>query len=93
MVEEFPELRRVCGLALCTWGNDQHWWCAAPDGTVIDPTVSQFAAVFGYEELDPVKDRDKIPTGKCLDCGEAVFMGRTFCDETCERRTRAYLGC
>lgn len=24
------------------WGPQQHWWCVAPDGTIIDPTKDQF---------------------------------------------------
>lgn len=94
MVAEFPELRRACGFAHTTWGADQHWWCVTPDGRVVDPTVSQFPMVT-YEEIDPVADRDLIPTGVCMDCGDSVFAHATFCSEPCEARTRAYLlgGC
>lgn len=93
MVEVFPELRRVAGFAHCTWGRDQHWWCVAPDGAIIDPTAAQFAAVFAYEEIDlddPEAQRG-IPTGRCMDCGGDVYVGAVFCSEACERATRAYL--
>jgi hypothetical protein len=93
MVKAFPELRVACGFCLCTWGKDQHWWCVAPDGTVVDPTKSQFHAVFGYEEVDPndPATRNRVPSGVCMDCGDAVFNGNTFCCHECEDATRSYL--
>ena len=24
------------------WGEQEHWWCKKPDGTIVDPTVNQF---------------------------------------------------
>jgi hypothetical protein len=93
MVEAFPELRRAAGFVHCTWGREEHWWCVAPDGSVVDPTVEQFEAVARYEELDlsDPKTRSKVPTGRCLNCGGAVYAFATFCDEDCERDTEAYL--
>lgn len=93
MIEAFPELRRAAGFVHCTWGRDQHFWCVTPDGTVVDPTAEQFRAVFEYEELDlddPETQR-RIPTGRCLDCGDDVYEGKSFCSEACEASTRAYL--
>jgi hypothetical protein len=92
LVAAFPELRRVRGFYLCgVWGQREHWWCVAPDGSIVDPTAGQFPSKgFGvYSELDPDEPE---PTGKCLDCGEYVYDGNTFCDTTCEARTRAYMG-
>jgi hypothetical protein len=36
-------LRVVRGHYLCPmWGMQAHWWCARPDGTIVDPAVKQF---------------------------------------------------
>ena len=92
MVEAFPELRRVAGFAHVSWGRDQHWWCVAPDGTIVDPTASQFqGGLADYEELDLDKDQDRIPTGVCMDCGDDTYGGKTFCSDICERATLNYL--
>lgn len=91
MIEAFPELRIACGFVHTTWGSDQHFWCVAPDGTIVDPTREQFPIVFQYEEIDPEKDRDRVPTGVCMDCGEPVYLGKTFCSDECEQATVAYL--
>lgn len=94
MVEAFPELRRAAGFAHVSWGRDQHWWCVAPDGSVVDPTASQFGTrgVLRYEELD-LKDpatRGRVPTGRCMDCGDDVYNRDTFCSPECEAATTAY---
>jgi len=105
MARAFPELRVVAGYYYdAHWGPQQHWWCVAPDGTVVDPTAAQFptAGRGGYEELAP----EERPVGTCMDCGEDVFAqytdddgavvanpsAPTFCSPRCERATRAYLG-
>lgn len=93
MVAAFPELRRVAGFVYCTWGREQHWWCVAPDGSIIDPTASQYVAILEYEELD-LDDPEvcrTIPTGVCMDCGGDTYEGRTFCSDQCESATLAYL--
>lgn len=93
MVEAFPELRRVAGFVHCTWGRDQHWWCAAPDGSVVDPTKSQFQLVFEYEELDLADPEavKRIPTGMCPNCGGEVYEGASICSPRCEREYIRYL--
>jgi hypothetical protein len=85
MVKAFPELRQVCGFVYCDWGREQHFWCVAPDGRVIDPTKSQYRAVFDYEELDLNKasDRARIPTGVCMNCGDDVYAGDQTCSDHC----------
>lgn len=94
MVAAFPELRRACGFVQVLHGNgereEQHWWCVAPDGTVVDPTREQFLAVFSYEEIDPAKPHRRIPTGRCMDCGGDTFDGDTFCSKECELATEEY---
>lgn len=38
-----PTLRIVRGHYWCPyWGEQAHWWCVRPDGTVVDPTAAQF---------------------------------------------------
>jgi len=80
---EFPELRLARGYVFdgC-WGERTHWWCVTPDGEVVDPTSSQFPALLpgSYQELGP---NDRIPSGRCPNCGETVYDGATFCDSSC----------
>ena len=95
MVRAFPELERVCGFYHCpAWGRREHWWCEAPGGLVVDPTAAQFPSRGHgrYQKLDPKTERHLVPTGVCMDCGGPVYRGNTFCDETCEERTMAYMG-
>ena len=95
MIEAFPELRRACGFAHVSWGRDQHWWCVAPDGSIVDPTVNQFGqlGVLQYEELDPndTATRARVPSGTCMDCGGDVYNGATFCSSECESNMTKYL--
>lgn len=74
MCEAFPELRLARGYYYClSWGQRGHWWCVAPDGTIVDATESQFpSAKFrcgGYEE---VTEDDPQPWGTCYWCGETT---------------------
>lgn len=92
MLKVFPELRRVCGFVLTHWGEDQHWWCVAPDGSIVDPTKAQFPWVANYEEVDPSAPHRPIPTGACMDCGGPAFNGDTFCSKECERATCRGMG-
>lgn len=91
MAEVFPELRRTCGFVAAPWGDDQHWWCVAPDGTVVDPTAEQFPYVGGYEEVDLANPHRRIPTGRCMHCAADVFYGDTFCSLECSQDTEEYL--
>lgn len=98
MVKAFPELRLAAGFAHVTWGEDQHWWCVAPDGTVVDPTKSQFqlGVVLEYEEMDlkDPKTRLRIPIGKCPNCGDLIYPGgysESICSERCEKDYVRYL--
>lgn len=87
MVAAFPELRRAAGFVYYVHGREQHWWCVATDGKIVDPTVAQFGgSPIVYEELDlnDPETRKKVPTGRCMECGEDVY-GTTFCNDDCER--------
>jgi hypothetical protein len=104
MVAAFPELRRASGFVHVTWLTtserpdraEQHWWCVAPDGAVVDPTRAQFtgALVNRYEELDldDPATRDRIPTGRCMGCGDDVFGGEYVCGDRCGRAVCADMG-
>jgi hypothetical protein len=93
MVVAFPELKRVAGFVYSTFGREQHFWCVTPDGTVVDPTKSQFQLVFNYEELDLSNPEvvAGIPTGVCAQCGEDTYRGDTCCSRGCELRYLAYV--
>ena len=50
-----PTLTLVRGYYHCPiWGKQGHWWTKRPDGTIYDPTVSQFPSggLGEYEEFD-----------------------------------------
>ena len=83
MVEAFPELQRVRGHYFCwTWGVREHWWCVAPDGSIVDPTIAQFPSK-GAGEYEPWIEGTKEPTGRCPECGGYCYDGQTFCSESC----------
>lgn len=43
MQQKFPELVRIRGHYDCPFhGKICHWWLVAPNGEIVDPTVSQF---------------------------------------------------
>ena len=91
MKTAFPELRLAKGFFHCAWGARQHWWLITPDGHVVDPTRAQFPGLGGYEELRDDELEDRVPSGVCMDCGDPVYHGDTFCSPKCEAATRAYL--
>jgi hypothetical protein len=90
MAEAFPELTRVPGWCYHSTGSDEHWWLAAPDGTIIDPTASQFTGLLRYE---PFKPGDEVRVGRCMNCGIGIYEAvdalsgprRTSCSDECER--------
>lgn len=95
---QFPELRLAAGFAHVTWGREEHWWCVAPDGSVVDPTKSQFqfGMVLRYEELDlnDPKTRDLVPVGKCMNCGDETYtssLAACMCSDSCAKSFEAYL--
>jgi hypothetical protein len=85
LVASDPTLTLVRGFYICPiWGEQQHWWCKKPNGTVVDPTKDQFPSrgIGTYVEF----------TGKinCSNCGkeineeEADIEGRyAFCSYKC----------
>lgn len=84
MAAAFPELRVARG-HYRPWAGPRdypHWWCVAPDGTVVDPTAAQFD---GVGPGDYVEHTGPEPTGRCPHCGEYAYGGQTFCTSTCAR--------
>ena len=84
-VAKNPELRLVRGHYYCpVWGQQAHWWCEKADGTIVDPTKSQFpsAGMGEYIEFDGLVE--------CSECGkkireeEASFESNyCFCSNYC----------
>lgn len=108
LVEAFPELRLVRGWAHVFYDEGvlgtrtahyEHWWCEAPDGTVVDATNEQWISdlggeIFGYEEYDP-QFHGPEPIGKCMCCGMLIFPGDNgdctwACTPECESELREY---
>lgn len=90
MAEEFPELRQERGYVTDILGEHQHWWCVEADGSIVDPTDSQFYEIIDYDAYNEEK-HGPLPTGKCMDCGGYVYNDDYFCDKECERKTLEYL--
>ncbi len=69
------------------WGEQQHWWCVRPDGTVFDPTAKQFPSRGSgdYVEFDGLFS--------CEQCGDkvreeeaSVDGHHVFCSSECYAR-------
>ena len=95
MVEEFPELTRVRGLAsvLEPFGlppsQTPHWWCVTSVGSIVDPTGHQYPThIISYEEADESRG---APTGKCPNCGSLCYEGKYLCSEKCDIEYMNYL--
>ena len=83
MADAFPELERVRGHYYCTtWGERTHWWLTTIEGVIVDPTASQFPSK-GAGDYVPWTDGEPEPTGRCANCGELAYNGRTVCSDTC----------
>lgn len=84
MQQKFPELVRIRGHYDCPLnGKICHWWLVAPNGEIVDPTVSQFITKGCGAEYIPWNEEKDEPTGKCLHCGELVYKNNYFCSNVC----------
>jgi hypothetical protein len=95
MATVFPELRRVRGHYYCpVWGEREHWWLKAEDGSIVDPTVAQFPSG-GLGEYVEWAEGAEEPVGKCANCGGYSYASKggddTVCDDECGRAYVAYL--
>ena len=95
MVENFPELKRVRGLASVEEPYNlpptrtPHWWCVSPLGEIIDPTSHQYPTrIISYAEADESKGP---PTGKCPNCGDLCYQSNYFCSKKCDKEYMEYL--
>ena len=95
MVNVFTELKRVRGLAHVEEPDGlpptrtPHWWCIAPDGSIVDPTAHQYPTkILEYEEADESKGS---PTGKCPNCGGLCYKNEYFCSKKCNKEYLDYL--
>lgn len=85
LIIEDSTLTLVRGHYICPiWGEQAHWWCKKPDGTIVDPTKLQFPSrgAGDYIEFDG--------TVECSNCNkkmleqEAIFESRyCFCSGEC----------
>lgn len=99
MVAAFPELARTPGWISSNEGSSEHFWCVAPDGSILDPTASQFTGQLVYE---PFKPGDEVRVGRCLNCGSGIYMpvesledesyARSICSDECEKAMAEELG-
>lgn len=67
LIEKDPTLRKVRGYYHCPiWGEQEHWWCEKPDGTIVDPTKDQFPSrgLGQYVEFNGICI--------CAECGTSV---------------------
>ncbi len=83
MVEAFPELTIVRGhVFVMRWGQRAHWWCVAPDESVVDPTAKQFPMILAYEPWIP---GTPVRVGKCMNCGDEIYRVVQSLDEPAPR--------
>ena len=58
----FPDFKVKCGRIIDDFGGSwNHYWCEAPNGDIIDPTVEQYFAPVQYpngEIWDPIRIED-----------------------------------
>lgn len=89
--DQFLRDNRDKGWAWCAdqLGKRAHWWLVDPDGSIVDPTASQFPSngIGEYVELD---DSRPQPTGMCPNCGSECFGGNYCCSDACGRAYVAY---
>lgn len=95
MIDEFPELVRVRGLAHVKepYGlpptRTPHWWCKDKHGNIIDPTSHQYpTSILKYEPVDNSKGE---PSGKCPNCGNLCYEGSYICSDACEKEYIDYV--
>lgn len=96
MLQSFPELIHVRGYVYdINNRKHSHWYLKTIDDEIIDPTAGQFviigdASFLRYEEYFESID-GKLPTGKCIDCGNMIYNDKLFCNDKCEESTIKYL--
>ena len=75
LCEQDPTLKLVRGHYIdWYWGEQAHWWCEKPDGTIIDPTKDQFPSK-GNGEYIPFNGMVS-----CEQCGKVVHEDDAYID-------------
>ncbi len=90
MVAEFPERTRVRRHVFgprCPVTGWPHWWCETDDGDLVDPSASQFPAIFDYVAID---ESAPEPTGKCMECGDYCYDTSGACSPACLASLNTY---
>jgi len=97
MKAAFPELTTVRGHILdLRWSRRSHVWLTTTDGAIVDPTASQFPALYEYEPWTP---DSLVRLGKCMECGAEIWGKvesldveppmKSVCGDACERALMA----
>lgn len=104
MLEAFTgELRRRRGFFHdALWGRRTHFWMLTAEGEVVDPTGCQHpsgallpASAELYEDLTDLTEEemaDRVPSGRCAECGADCYRERMFCSDPCARAFELALG-
>lgn len=97
----FPELLIRAGHVETPVGREAHWWLETPDGSVVDPTHSQFTGHGGILEYEAWAPGQEVRVGKCMDCGDEIWRPvitlneepkhETFCSKFCEQVYENYM--
>lgn len=68
-IKKDPTLTLVRGHYYCpVFGEQPHWWCIKPDGTIIDPTALQFPSE-GKGTYVPLEEDFTV---ECTECGKEL---------------------
>jgi hypothetical protein len=87
LAAEDPSLTPVAGWYWDPhWGREEHWWCEAADGSIVDPTAAQFPSngTGRYERY--------VGSAWCLECGSEIpwktylETGEPICGAVCYGR-------
>jgi hypothetical protein len=92
MLVDFPHLRITRGHYLdLIWGEREHWWLVDTDGSIVDPTATQFPTKGSslYRELDPNAPE---PVGRCMNCGNYTYEDQYACSKKCAQELEEYYG-
>jgi hypothetical protein len=88
----FPELI-ICKGLVCGFTKEgyekkyPHWWLKTATQEIIDPTVAQFE----FLENIIYKEATGEPTGRCTNCGDLCYEGRTCCSQFCDSNYKMWL--
>lgn len=88
LCQKDPTLRLVRGHYFCPiWGEQAHWWCERPDGTIVDPTKDQFPSkgIGQYVEFDG-KFSCEFCGNEVLEEDACMVEHHVYCSDRCYGR-------